>query len=47
MSYVAIIAGLLIMCVPDDAGVLRTFVQGGIGLTVFFVGIATLLEKNG
>lgn len=37
-KYVAMISGLLIMCVPDEAGLLRHVLQGGFGLFVFSLG---------
>lgn len=47
MKYAAMIAGLIIMCVPEDAGFLRFAFQGGFGLMVFMLGaIFTLDEAN-
>lgn len=45
LKYVAIIAGLLIMCVPDDAGILRAIIQSGVGLLLFAYGIGALIES--
>lgn len=46
-KYVAMIAGLIIMCVPEEAGMLRFALQGGVGLMVFMLGaISTLDEAN-
>ena len=45
-KYVAVIAGLMIMCVPDDAGILRFAIQGGIGLLIFMGGIGAMIESS-
>lgn len=45
MKFVLMIAGLLIMCVPDTAGVLRTVVQSAVGLGLFGLGCLLCLEK--
>jgi hypothetical protein len=45
-KYVAMIAGLIIMCVPEDAGFLRFFLQGGFGLTVFGLGVLAALDEQ-
>lgn len=43
-KYVAMIAGIIIMCVPEDAGLLRFALQGGFGLMLF--GLGTLLALD-
>lgn len=45
-KYVAMIAGVLIMCVPDDASVLRFILQGGLGLILFGIGVALSIEES-
>lgn len=46
MPYFLIIAGLLTMCVPEDASLLRFAIQGGIGLLIFISGVAVALERS-
>lgn len=46
MPYVLMLAGILTMCVPDDAGLLRFTIQGGIGLLIFISGVAVALERS-
>lgn len=46
LKYVAVIAGLLIMCVPEDAGLLRFVLQGGAGLLIFTAGIGAMIESS-
>jgi hypothetical protein len=38
-KYVAMIAGILIMCVPEDASILRFVIQGSIGLALLCYGV--------
>ncbi len=45
-KYVAMIAGILTMCVPDDASVLRFVVQGGFGLALFGIGVVLAIEED-
>lgn len=45
-KYAAMIAGILIMCVPDDASVLRFIVQAGVGLGLFITGVVLALEED-
>ena len=45
MPYFLIFAGLLTMCVPEDAGFLRFALQGGFGLMLFISGISTLINE--
>ena len=44
-KYVAMIAGLVIMCVPEDAGLLRFVLQGGFGLALFGLGVLVALDE--
>jgi hypothetical protein len=44
-KYVAMIAGLIIMCVPEDAGFLRFALQGGFGLMLFGLGTFLALDE--
>lgn len=46
MPYFLMIAGLLTMCVPDEAGLLRFFIQGGIGLLMFMLGVGVAIEES-
>lgn len=43
-KYVAMIVGILIMCVPEDTGLLRLVLQAGVGLSIF--GLGALLALN-
>jgi hypothetical protein len=45
MPYFLIFAGLLTMCVPEDAGFLRFALQGGFGLMVFIAGATALINE--
>lgn len=45
-KYVAMIAGIVIMCVPEDAGVLRFILQGGFGLALFGLGVLVAIEED-
>ena len=45
-KYAAMLAGILIMCVPDDASVLRFIVQGAVGLGLFVAGVVVALEED-
>lgn len=45
-KYAAMIAGILIMCVPDDASVLRFIGQGAIGLGLFITGVGLAIEED-
>lgn len=44
MNYLLMIAGLLTMCVPEDAGFLRFALQGAAGLTLFLIGTINLIN---
>jgi len=46
MKYGLMIAGLLTMCVPDDASLIRLALQGGLGLLMFIGGVALALEES-
>jgi hypothetical protein len=46
MKYALMIAGLLVMCVPEQAGFLRFALQGGLGLMMFIGGVALALEEE-
>lgn len=46
MKYALMIAGLLVMCVPEDAGFLRFVLQGGFGLLMFIGGVALCIEED-
>ena len=45
-KYVAMIAGLLIMCVPEEAGAIRFLLQGGFGLCLFGLGVFLCLDEQ-
>lgn len=46
MPYILFIVGLLTMCVPEDASLMRFIIQGGIGLLIFMLGIGMLIESS-
>jgi predicted Na+-dependent transporter len=46
MKYFLIVAGILTMCVPDDAGWLQFVLQGVVGLAMFIVGISLMLQSQ-
>jgi len=46
MPYFLMIAGLITMCVPEEAGLLRFALQAGFGLMMFGLGIRILLEEK-
>ena len=46
MPYFLMIAGLIMMCVPEDAGFLRMILQAGFGLAMFGLGTFIAIEKN-
>jgi len=46
MHYFLLIGGMIVMCVPEDASLLRFAIQGIIGLSMFVSGVAIVLEKN-
>lgn len=45
-KYVAMIAGLITMCVPEDASMLRFIIQGGLGLALFGLGVVLALDED-
>lgn len=45
-KYVAIVTGILIMCVPEEASILRFVLQGGFGLSVFGLGILACVYEG-
>jgi uncharacterized membrane protein len=46
LKYVAMIAGLIIMCVPEDASILQFAVQGFAGLFIFGLGVLAALDDS-
>ncbi len=46
MKYLLIIAGILVLCIPDNAGWLQFALQGAIGLAMFITGIVLVLDKD-
>ena len=46
MKYFLIIAGILVLCIPDDAGWLQFVLQGAIGLGMFITGVILTLEED-
>ena len=46
MKYALMFAGLIVMCVPEDAGFLRFSVQSAFGLMMFIGGVALMLEEE-
>lgn len=46
MNYVAVFIGLIVMCVPEDASMLRFAFQGLVGLSIFMVGIISLINEE-
>jgi len=46
MPYFLMIAGLITMCVPEEAGLLRLALQGGFGLGMFILGVMAGLEES-
>lgn len=44
--YITMIAGILIMCVPEEASGLRFFLQGGFGLCLFGLGVLLANEED-
>lgn len=46
-KYAAMIIGLIVMCVPEDAGFLRFAIQGLFGLSIFMAGaISAITEES-
>jgi hypothetical protein len=46
LKYLMIFGGIMLMCIPDDAGFLQFLIQGSIGLAVFITGILQLIDEN-
>lgn len=46
MKYALMIAGILVMCVPEDAGFLRFALQGLAGLGLFGLGTLMALDED-
>ena len=46
MKYFLIIAGILTMCIPDNAGWLQFALQGVFGIAMFITGIVLVLDKD-
>jgi hypothetical protein len=46
MSYALMIAGLITMCVPEEAGMIRFILQAGFGLSMFGLGTLMVLDEN-
>jgi len=40
------IVGILVLCVPDDAGWLQFALQGAVGLAMFITGVILTLEED-
>ena len=46
MKYLLMIVGILVLCIPDDAGWLQFALQGAIGLGMFITGVILTLEED-
>ena len=46
MNYGLMFGGILTMCVPEDASLMRFALQGIAGLIIFGLGIALSLEEK-
>jgi hypothetical protein len=46
MKYFLMIAGILVMCIPDNASWLQFALQGAIGLAMFITGVVLVLDKE-
>ena len=46
MKYALMIAGILMMCVPEDANLMRFAMQGAFGLALFIRGVMLALEET-
>jgi hypothetical protein len=46
MKYFLMIAGILVMCVPDNASWLQFALQGAVGLAMFITGVVLALDKD-
>ena len=45
-KYAAMIIGLIVMCVPEDASLMRFALQGFAGLFIFGIGVLLALEEK-
>lgn len=46
MPYFLMLAGILTMCVPEDASLIRFALQGGLGLLMFIAGTAVAIQRE-
>ncbi len=46
MPYFLMFGGLLVMCVPEEAGFLQFAVQGAVGFALFFTGVVKALDEK-
>lgn len=44
MPYILMLIGILTMCVPEDASLMRFAIQGAFGLALFICGVMLALE---
>jgi hypothetical protein len=45
-KYAAMFIGLIVMCVPEDAGFLQFAVQGLLGFSIFMVGAISVITEE-
>jgi len=45
-KYAAMIIGLIVMCVPEDAGFLQFVIQAFIGFSIFMVGAIDAITEE-
>ena len=45
-KYAAMITGLIVMCVPEDASTMRFVLQGFAGLAIFGLGVLLALDEQ-
>ena len=46
MPYFLMFAGLITMCVPEEASFLQFAVQGAVGLALFITGVVKVLDEK-
>jgi len=46
VKYFLIIAGILTMCIPDNASWLQFALQGTVGLAMFITGVVLVLDED-
>lgn len=46
IKYVLMIVGILVMCVPEDATILRLIIQGLFGLDLFASGVYLAIREG-